>query len=455
MAPEVIQQSGYDFKADIWSLGITAIEMINGEPPNANVHPMKVLFMIPKAAAPRLEGNNYSKTFKDFVAKCLIKDPDLRPTARELLRHPFIKAAGSTESLQELVLRRQEWDSGNGTSTNLKYYAETMRNISAPAEDDGWVFDTVKAVPSGYGTQKRRRIELEDAQAETTVMMEQMSVSENPVSEKPPTTRRVSGTTRHSPSVKRSTKKRVSSGQTRQPLGVNMSFGNSPSTVRQFRRVSPTAENPSIDTKIRESDAENMPPPSQSIPPVESKESFLGRRAYTKVIGLTCQEILNDTGNQEKREAISRLAEAFSDLEAVDPEGLYHILKVTVDRMQSDPKLANILPTFSNGTKRISNAHTRSESQPSTPQKASSNAAKLVLAQNNPHLKTHRRRQSAQIQKDNLEILSPPSPASQAKKAAIEGMPGQAVPGLEHTKHLGDVLYARWCEGLKMRWPAI
>lgn len=455
MAPEVIQQSGYDFKADVWSLGITAMELINGEPPNANVHPMKVLFLIPKAPAPRLEGNSFSKAFKDFVTKCLIKDPDLRPTARELLQHPFIKAAGNTESLQELILRRQEWDAGNGTSGNLKYYAETMRHIAPPTEEDGWVFDTVRAVPSRHNTQKRRKLDLEEQQNQTTVMMEQMTIAESRKSEAPSTVRRAPEARIQSPSAKRSNRKRVSSGQTKQPLGVNMSFGNSPSTVRQFRRVSPTSENPSIDAKIRDADVENLPPPTHDLPPVESKESFLGRRAYSKAIGLTCQEILNNTANQERREAISRLAEAFSDLEDVDPEGLYHILKATVDRMQSDPKLAHMLPSFSNGTKRIAHARSRSEVQPSTPQKAAGAAAKLVLAQNNPHLKTHRRRQSAQIQRDNQEMMSPPSPASQAKKAAIEGMPGQAVPGLEHTKHLGDVLYARWCEGLRMRWPAV
>ena len=128
MAPEVIQEAGYDFRADIWSLGITAMELAEGAPPYAGSHPMKVLFTIPKNPAPRLGGDHWSKDFKDFISHCLIKDPDRRATAKELLKHRFIQRAGKVEALRDLVERKQIWEAQREqqAASHPKYYEETM-----------------------------------------------------------------------------------------------------------------------------------------------------------------------------------------------------------------------------------------------------------------------------------------------------------------------------------------
>lgn len=102
MAPEVIEQSRYDAKADVWSLGITAIELAEAAPPHASLHPMKVLFVVPNAPPPAVA--NGSERFVTFVAKCVRKAPADRPTARELLDHdPFVCEADVPAAQRDLA----------------------------------------------------------------------------------------------------------------------------------------------------------------------------------------------------------------------------------------------------------------------------------------------------------------------------------------------------------------
>ncbi|MCJ1247505.1 putative protein serine/threonine kinase [Trapelia coarctata] len=148
MAPEVIKQSGYDHKADIWSLGITALELANGEPPYSDIHPMKVLFLIPKNPPPILQGE-FSKAFKEFVELCVKRDPRDRPSAKELLKHPFIRRAKKTTYLTELIERYERWQVVHGTcdlENDDEDSQEDEREYSAE-EQDLWDFGTVR--PAG------------------------------------------------------------------------------------------------------------------------------------------------------------------------------------------------------------------------------------------------------------------------------------------------------------------
>lgn len=106
MSPEVITKSKYNQKADIWSIGITSIEMAEGQPPLSSMHPFRAMLMIkrnPPSGFTKPE--DYSPEFNDFVKQCLTINPEERPYAFQLLDHPFITGSGSSQPLIDLYVR--------------------------------------------------------------------------------------------------------------------------------------------------------------------------------------------------------------------------------------------------------------------------------------------------------------------------------------------------------------
>ncbi|OBZ88296.1 Serine/threonine-protein kinase fray2 [Choanephora cucurbitarum] len=108
MAPEVMEQAGYDYKADIWSFGITSLELATGHAPFAKYPPMKVLMMTLSNEPPTLDReatrHKYSKLLKEMIDSCLQKDPTKRPSAERLLAHPFFKQAKKKDYLIKSIL---------------------------------------------------------------------------------------------------------------------------------------------------------------------------------------------------------------------------------------------------------------------------------------------------------------------------------------------------------------
>ncbi|GIY05629.1 hypothetical protein CEXT_140711 [Caerostris extrusa] len=134
MAPEVVlcetfRDNPYDYKADIWSLGITLIELAEMDPPNHEMTPMRVLFENPEAGS----ANSESKQFNDFLSKCLVKDPQKRASAKDLLEHPFIAS----------ILDNSFRLSSSHMSVNSLATADSGSNLSDVSDTSGSKADGV------------------------------------------------------------------------------------------------------------------------------------------------------------------------------------------------------------------------------------------------------------------------------------------------------------------------
>ncbi|KAJ3395065.1 Serine/threonine-protein kinase 25 [Lobulomyces angularis] len=154
MAPEIIKRSYYDYKADIWSLGITIIELATGNPPFADVDPRRALFLIPRSRPAKLDGQ-FSSSLKEFISLCLKEEPEDRPTAKDLLHSKFIRnsqlnSPHSTHLIKELIFRQKKWDEERETDDEDEEdnILDDILNEESDIEiikDDGWQFETIKS----------------------------------------------------------------------------------------------------------------------------------------------------------------------------------------------------------------------------------------------------------------------------------------------------------------------
>lgn len=152
MAPEVMEQSsGYDYKADVWSLGITAIELAEGRAPYTNYPPMKVLFLTLQNNPPTLttkHSKQFSAKYHDFVAQCLLKDPKNRPTVKQLLKHSLFSGnIAKPSDLVNTIARLPPIGSRGGSQKEL--YRQ-LQKVSGP--HNSGIFDLhVKGLGWDFG----------------------------------------------------------------------------------------------------------------------------------------------------------------------------------------------------------------------------------------------------------------------------------------------------------------